>query len=428
MDLSSLIQINISLATVTPSRANFGTPLCLGYHTKFNENYRDYTSLNGMLSDGFTVNDQTYKLAASVFSQNPRPATVKVGRLPAPATAHTSILDLNSMFTGSSVQFTLVSPEGVELDVDVPYNTSAAATAGVVAALSSSVMSASGDTVVFTAPSNGPRLFVKDITGFGDFTDTTGDWGYDTQLGVILNETSDFYGVFIDVNSPTNIADVAAWTLSNNRLFGASPQVTNPADYTATANALKSASNDRVYSLVTKNDPEAYGAAGLASLMFTKDPGSENWAFKTVRGLSADNWTASNLVTFATDNSNTYTTTNGVSFSYSGVLHSGEWIDVRRGIDWFEARLAERLLALQLNNDKIPYTDAGISMVANELRGQLAEAVTKGLFDEGWTVTIPKASAATTANKGIRKLVDVEFSATLQGAINTITITGKVSV
>jgi len=428
MELSSIIQVNISLATVTPSQANFGTPLCLGYHSVFTENYRDYTSLNGMLTDGFTVNDQVYKLAASAFSQNPRPPSVKVGRLPAPATPHTSVLDLDSMVTGSSVQFTLVDSAGVELDVDVPYNTSAAATAGVVAALSSSIMSASGDTVVFTATSNGPRLFVKDITGYGDFTDTTGDWGFDTQLGVILNESADFYGVFIDVNSDANIADVATWTLANSRLFGASPQVTNPADYTSTANALRLASNDRTFSLVTKSDPEGYGATGLAAKMFTKAPGSAAWSFKSVAGLSTDNWSASNLSTFDTDNTNYYTTTNSQPMTFPGKVHSGEWIDVRRGIDWFEARLAERLLALQLNNDKVPYTDAGISMIGNELRGQLAEAVTAGLFDSDWTVTLPKALAATTTNRGLRKLVDVTFEARLQGAINTIEVVGRISV
>jgi len=426
MDLNSIITINISLGTVTPSRANFGTPLCLAYHAANVDSYRDYSSANGMLSDGFTVNDQAYKLAASVFSQNPRPTTVRVGRLPAPATAHTSTLDLAGMVAGQRVTLTMVKPDGSEVDVDVAYVTSPTATATAVAALDA-LITASGTVITFTAASNGPRLYIKDITGFGAFKDTTADWGYDTALTSLLNESPEFYGVFLDVNSDANIVDVAAWALANSRIFGASPQVSLPADYTTTANALKTAGNDRAFSLITKSDPEGYGAAGLAGLMFTKNPGSATWAFKSVRGLNPDAWTTAQLATIVLDNTNHYTTTAGIPITYPGKMHSGEWIDVRRGIDWFEARLAERLLALQVNNDKVPFTDAGISMIRNELAGQLAEAEEAGVFDAGWTITVPRALAVPSADRALRNLPGVEFEARLAGAIHTITIVGVVT-
>jgi len=77
MDLNRIVTINISLATVSPSRASFGVPLVLAHHTRNADLYRDYTSLAGMVSDNFTVNDQAYKLAAAVFSQRPRPPVVR---------------------------------------------------------------------------------------------------------------------------------------------------------------------------------------------------------------------------------------------------------------------------------------------------------------------------------------------------------------
>lgn len=426
MDLSTIVQINISLGTVTPSQANFGTPLCLGYHTRFADRFRDYTSLQGMLADGFTVNDQVYKLAASAFSQSPRPPSVRVGRINTPATPFSASLDLTGMVVSQSVQFDLVKPDGSVVEVDVPWALSASAVATAVAALDGT-MTAVGNLVNFTATSNGPRLFVENITGFGDYTDITGDWGYDTAAGLCLDADPQFYGVFIDVNSPANITDMAAWALANKRLFGASPQFTDPAGYTATANALRLATNDRAFSLITKDDPSGYGACGWASSMFTLKPGSEAWAYKGVLGLEADAWTASNLTTLNTDNTNYYVTTNNVPFTFPGKMHSGEWIDIIRGIDWFEARLAERLFSLQLNNSKIPYTDAGISMIGNELRGQLAEAVNAGLFDSDWTVNLPKALSANPTDRANRVLRDVFFEARLQGAIATLVIQGTVT-
>lgn len=426
MDLSTIVTINISLATVTPSRANFGTPLTLAYHTRFVDLYRDYTSPAGMISDGFTVNDQAYKLALAVFNQNPRPPSVRVARLPAPGSAHTSTMDLADMVSGQRCTFTLVKPDGTEVDVDVAYVTSPTATATAVAALDA-LMTSSGTVVTFTAASNGPRLYVKDITGFGRYKDTTGDWAYDTALTALLNASPDFYGVTIDVNSPANATDVATWALANGKEFGISAQVTNPADWTATADAIMNASNDRTYSLVTKDDPEAYGATGWQGVNFTKNPGQATAAYKTIRGLTADAWTASEETTLAADNSNYYVTVNGVSFTYPGKMHSGEWIDVRRGIDWLEARLAERLLALQLNNDKVPFTDEGISMIGNEIRGQLAEAVAQGLLDADWTVTLPKALDVAALDRAARNLTGVEFEARLQGAVHTITIAGRIT-
>ncbi|MCB0912468.1 MAG: DUF3383 family protein [Propionibacteriaceae bacterium] len=431
MTTSTLTTISISLATVSPSRAAFGVPLALGHHTRFLDLYRDYSSSAGMIADGFTVNDPTYKLARAMFAQSPRPPAVRVGRLPTPGTNWTGVLDLAGIVAGQRVTFTLVKADGTEVDVDVAFTTDAAGTATAVAALDAT-MTQSGDTVVFNSGSAGVRMFVKDISGFGDFTDTTADWAYDTTLDALLNADPGFYGVAIDVNSPANVTDVAAWALTNKRLFGASPQVTDPGDWTTTADALNTAGNDRVYSLVTADDPEAYGGAGWMSVMFAKDPGSATWAFKAIDGLTSDPWTESQMGTLDADNSNYYVTVKGVPFAYPGKAHGGEWLDVTRGVDWLEDNLATRLLALRVNNDKVPMTDGGISMIANEVRGALAEATVnpetgKGLLDAGWTVTVPAVSSVSAANRAARNLTGVEFEARLAGAVHTVTIAGRIT-
>jgi hypothetical protein len=428
MDLSTIVQINISLATVSPSRASFGVPLLMAHHTRNVDLFRDYTSLAGMISDGFTVNDQAYKLAAAVFGQRPRPPIVRVARLPTPATNWIAELDLVGMVAGQRCQFVFVDSVGATRTVDVAFVTSPTATATAAAAAAADArITAATTRVVFNSGTPGVRGYVRGITGYGAYRDITADWAYDTALTACLNANPGFYAVAIDVDSDANITDVAAWARTNSRIFGASPQYTDPAGYATVASALRTGDNDRAFSLITRDDPEAHPAAGWLGGVLARDPGKATAAYKPVRGLTPDAWTAANLTTLNTNNTNYYVEVNSVSLTYPGKMHGGEWIDVTRDVDWLEARMAERLLALQVNNDKVPFTNVGISMIGNEVRGQLAEAVAAGVIDANWTVTLPDVLSVPSADRTARNLTGVEFEARLAGAVHTVVINGRIT-
>jgi hypothetical protein len=75
-----IASVTITRANVTPSRAGFGTPMILAYHTLNADRVRSYSSLSAMSADGFRSHDPAYRAAAAAFSQTPRPRRVKVGR------------------------------------------------------------------------------------------------------------------------------------------------------------------------------------------------------------------------------------------------------------------------------------------------------------------------------------------------------------
>lgn len=75
-----IASVTITRANVTPSRAGFGTPMILAYHTLNADRVRSYSSLSAMSADGFRSHDPAYRAAAAVFSQTPRPRRIKVGR------------------------------------------------------------------------------------------------------------------------------------------------------------------------------------------------------------------------------------------------------------------------------------------------------------------------------------------------------------
>ena len=124
---------------------------------------------------------------------------------------------------------------------------------------------------------------------------------------------------------------------------------------------------------------------------------------------------------------NHYALEAAVGITRPGKAHGGEWLDVVRGLAWLEARLEESLFALLVNNPKIPYTEEGVSMIVAEVRKVLKIAEDRGVIASGWDVTALAAADQATADRAARILRDVEFTATLQGAIHTINVVGTVT-
>ena len=109
-------------------------------------------------------------------------------------------------------------------------------------------------------------------------------------------------------------------------------------------------------------------------------------------------------------------------------MFGGEWIDVVRGLAWLEARLEERIFAALVNNPKIPYTDAGMTILVAEVKAQLQEAEDRGVLDSGWAVTITAVADQATADRASRIVRGLDFTARLAGAVHTVNIAGTVSV
>ncbi len=160
-----------------------------------------------------------------------------------------------------------------------------------------------------------------------------------------------------------------------------------------------------------------------------KDPGSITWWGKTLTGITPDVLTTTAVTNIKGKNCNIYETIGGVSVVHEGVVASGEFIDIIRGVDWIQARITENVFALMVNADKIPYTDPGVEMIKSEIQAVLEDAVDRGILVANTiTITAPKVADVSSVDKANRFLPDVKFGATLAGAIHKVKIDGKLSV
>ena len=437
-ELDQIVSVTISANSTTPSRQGFGTPLLLSYHTRFAERYRTYASTAEMVSDGFTTYDEAYRMAAAAFSQDPTVEEVVVGRMPS-APAYSKVLTMTTAVEGQIVKATVLEPTtgtAVPLSYTIPAAqtlTQVATAFELLVEAVTGVDAASSVADITVTPAVAGRPV--HIYGLQNCTieENTADAAYDTELAALQLENDDWYFVTIDSASPANVADVAAWTLLNKKLFFVGTNSSGELAGTGTlGSALEALSNDRTVLIYAKNSHEYAGVAWAANGA-AQTPGSITWAFKTLIGVTAQALTSTQRNFLEADNINHYQSVAGISITRQGVTAEGEFIDIRHGIDALEARIKEDVFALLANSSKVPFTASGLDLVASTILAAMrafegtVEAPGLIVADTS-AVIMPDIADISTSDKAARRLTGVRFSGTLAGAIHYASIVGTLSV
>jgi hypothetical protein len=432
--LDSIVSVSISANSTTVSRQGFGTPLVLAYHTRFADRYRAYTSLAEMAADGFVTYDDAYRMAASAFAQDPTVEQVIVGRLPA-APAYSSQLTITTAVEGQIVKCKVIEPTTGTVS-QISYTVLAAATTTTVAtavellieAVTGVDASSSSAVITVTPAAAGRRVHIYDLQNC-TLEENTADAGYDTELTALQLENDDWYAITCDSASPANVADVAAFALANKKLYIYS----SPSAAMLAGTPLSDvSSNDRAVALWAPNSHE-FAECAWAAVGLSQDPGSITWAFKSLAGVTTKTLTTTQKNALEADDANHYQTVAGAAITRQGTVGTGEFIDIRHGMDALEARIKEDVFALMVNRGKIPYTTKGMDLIGTAIKAAMkafeGDVDEPGLLVPGSSVVIlPDIEDVSTANKAARTLTNVRFSADLAGAIHAVTIVGTLTL
>jgi hypothetical protein len=277
--------------------------------------------------------------------------------------------------------------------------------------------------------SQNPKV-TKVMVGRKDLADTS----FEEALNLILADSGDWYAYCIIPNAGTEEADLkssASWAETQPRLYFWAyddADIYDALKTTDLASFFHGKAYDRTVGIWHKELTE-FLEAGWMGECLPYDPGSQTWAFKTIAGSSPDKLSSSQRGAILAKKCNTYTTTAGVNITEEGVVASGEFIDVIRGVDWLHASLQEAIFENLVNKRKIPYDDSGITLIAGLVQSVLEEAVRMGILQENSIlVTAPLYADISSANKLARILPDIKFTALLQGAIHKVLVNGTVTV
>lgn len=269
------------------------------------------------------------------------------------------------------------------------------------------------------------RLFV----GRRDFAETA------TQaLAAVSAEGLDWYGLADVAHDPTQTDEIAAWAEANEKLFLATFSDITAGGVARTLNTNRYA---RTAGWYVRPDVDAWPEVATAARQFCVFPGGETWANVQLNGvpaLSLDETLAQQIFAL---NGNTYEPIRNLAITQNGKTFSGEYIDNIRFRDWLREEIRTRVFQVFVTHDKVPFTDVGIGLIVQAVRGalelgQLRGGIAPDTVDEdtrkirlGFTVTAPRAYQVSAIDKGNRTLRDVKFTAVLAGAIHNVTLAGE---
>lgn len=442
-NIDRIVNVQISLNTNGVSKEGFSTMLVVGTHANNLNRVTTYTNINDLINDGFSTDDPIYRAVSAAFSQTPRPRQVKVGR----RQVEDVNLSVNNVKDNTDYTITVSSKDtdGTVDEEAYKYNSQTSATAtkiveGLQALMASDTAvtaTVSGEKLQLTAKS-GKSFAIKISSNLSALLTEPTEEIADTMSAVMASD-SDFYGIVLASRDKDDIMAMAEWVETQTKLFGTSTAEQGAKDSetdTDLLSMLKAKNYYRTFAFYHELADSEYLEAGVMARCFAIEPGGETWANKVLSGLTADNPTETEYLAISGKNGNTFETFRNKSITQNGKVAGDEWIDVIRFRDWLQEEITVNVFNLLINSDKVPYTDAGIALVENQIRqalllGQRRGGIAPTEYDEdnnenlGFTIEMPLAANIPANTKAQRLLEDVNFTARLAGAIHVVEITGS---
>jgi len=447
------VQVNVLTENPPAGVASFTTALIAGIGDWAGSAVRSYESASDVNADSDLKYPMVQALLAA-FQQSPSPAIVKAGRMSADVAPSVdwSIEDGGGTSDGgdsfkiwyNDIEIEYVSPIAQNEDAIATGLRNAANTA--LAAEPVTVSGATNHVILTADTTSDPFLYdhLFDGSGDADFDARVVVSGYipaniDDKLDALVSDDSDWYGFSIDSRVNADLDAAAAWAelqIPKKMFIGQS----SDADVLAgTAGAvtvdLKALGYEQSAILWKSNDAEQAAFAWLAKTL-SADPDVETtiWAYKTLDGIISDetkvSTTEKNQV--LDDYGSLFLPFKSTPVTGMGRSASGLPLDIIVTLNWVEARIQEaivaQLIAYSNRNEKIPYTDIGISVMQATVEEVLANGVEAGHFEENSTeVTVPLLEDVSAADKTAR-LLRMRFVATAAGAIETVRVTGYILI
>lgn len=251
-------------------------------------------------------------------------------------------------------------------------------------------------------------------------------------------EIGGWYGLYACGVNDEDYKDIADWAETNSKLFGFTVDCAINGGIHNPVEKIYSYAFGMATKCLDKNENNKYLALAMLAKVLTLQAGSETWAYKTLSGVSSDAFTTAEISSLKEANLNYYVECAGRAITLEGKTTSGEWIDVIRFRDWLLNDMQTRIFNLFIKNPKVPFTDAGITLIQNQMiaslkEGQAVGGIAQTEYDDegneipGYTTSVPKSSGVRDANKASRTLSGCTFTARLANAIHIVEISGTLT-
>lgn len=444
--IDNIVNVTVTKTSASVSRAGFGTPLGIFQLDGGvpEDVFQLYSELSEMSDVGILPGSRAYEWASAVFSQTPRPNQLAIGKRGSGTAQEDDVVITTAdpgtwTLTINSIVYSFIGGAGDEQAIAVGLADAVSngldnldATVPIAGAFKV-VANVAGEPFVnggIVEPGSGVGTFAADVVS-GPAED------YIVVLvGIDLLNEADWYFLNIETRNDTDIEAVAAYIAARSKvavfqsnsplaLAGSTPNIFND---------IALLNNKRV-AIVWHDDDGEYLDGAWTGRVAAADLDAENgaitWQAKQLVGVPTDALSSGQVANVIAFNGNTYTEIGGRGFIQNGTSAEGEFMDVQTTIDWTQARTQEAVFGrIATTPTKVPFTNAGIASIANEVLGVLSTGVGIGHFtsDTPPTVSAPNSSDVSEADKNARVLRNVIGEAKLAGAIHSTIIQVNVTV
>ncbi len=250
-------------------------------------------------------------------------------------------------------------------------------------------------------------------------------------LNGIIEENNDWYGLLLASRTQADIEEADGW-IPANKLFITQPLESDWATTLSAYNLLSDKTGAFPHTMERQYD------AAIMSRMFATDPGSATWKWKQLSGVDSSGYSNADISSMLNPGEgepymNPMIHEMGVDYTADGKNVNGGYLDIQRAIDWMDARLTENIFQLLVTEDKVPYTNGGISQVVSRMKEIFQQAVTREVIatEDGealWTIDAPRRQDVPTNTRANRVLPDINFDAVVAGAIHEVEVSGVLRV
>ena len=235
--------------------------------------------------------------------------------------------------------------------------------------------------------------------------------------------------VITDDRDPASQLDTAEYIQATEKFYAIAsndPDVLDPLSTTDIAAALKLNSYDRSFvfyhTSATTGDPAiAYPVeAALLGRCANGIAGTVLFLYKTLVGITPDNFSATQLSTLESKNVTAYSTIEGQgNLIGAGKVGSGEWIHVMLGVQYIITRMREAQWNFIRSNEKLGFTNSSLTAIQGVINQVLVDARNVGIIadDTPFSIVVPNALDYTPAQRATGVVSGVKFKARLSGAI-----------
>lgn len=428
--LTDILDIQISRSTTAVQRASFGIPCFIASHTRFAERARVYGNVDAVAVD-FPTTSVVYKAAQQLFGADIAPSSIVVGRRQIDSVNGSVATVANSTvytvtINGTALNYT---SDSTATAIEIATGLAAAFTATPAAGTSFTdhldgtftvANTVAGTALVVTASAN---LNIVNVAASETWADT---------IGAVRNANDTWYALTTETHVDADIEAIAAYIETQKKIYVASTSESSATGSGSTdvGSVLKALNYVRTFLMYSGNADTQYPECAWISKCITEAPGSTDWTYKQLVGVTPDVLNDTVTANLHGKNYTTYETLGGVNATVGGNMVGGEKIDIIIGVDWMEATMRENIWFRMVNTKKISYTAAGATVIETEIRRVMADGIANNFLSAtpAPIVNMPNTLTQNPVDRANRVYSGITFEATLAGAIRFVKIRGTVTI